>query len=75
VSLVLQDWTGRYGLSEAEADLLGRTALGESRRTIAEARDTSPETVKKQIAHLIGKTGDDSLHSAAERLLRDVARV
>jgi len=75
VSLVLQEWTTRYGLSEAEADLLGRTALGESRRTIAAARDTSPETIKKQIANLLGKTGDDSLHAAAERLLRDVARV
>jgi DNA-binding NarL/FixJ family response regulator len=75
ISLVLQAWRIRYGLSEAEADLLGRTALGESRRAIAAARDTSAETIKKQIAHLLGKTGDDSLHAAAERLLRDVAGV
>jgi DNA-binding NarL/FixJ family response regulator len=70
----LRAWATRYGLSEAEKDLLGRTALGESKSAIAGARATSKETIKTQVATLLGKTGDDSLLVAAARFLRDVAR-
>jgi DNA-binding NarL/FixJ family response regulator len=61
------------GLSVAEADVLLRAARGESRDEIAAARATSPWTIKNQIASLLRKTGDDSLHAAAERVLRDAA--
>jgi DNA-binding NarL/FixJ family response regulator len=75
ISPALRLWTLRYALSEAEADLLRRTALGESKSVIAAARATSRETIKTQVASLLGKTGDDSLHAAAERLLRDVSQL
>jgi DNA-binding NarL/FixJ family response regulator len=75
VAPALQEWAACYGLSRAEADLLGRTALGESKFAITAARETSRETIKTQVACLLRKTGDDSLHAAAERLLRDVARI
>jgi len=75
VASALQEWGARYRLSEAEKDLLGRTALGESKRAIAGARATSTETIKTQVATLLGKTGDDALLVAAARFLRDVARV
>lgn len=70
----LEEWVWRYGLSEAEANLLRRAALGESKGTIAARRDTSKETIRKQVASLLAKTGDDSLQGAANRVLRDVAR-
>jgi DNA-binding CsgD family transcriptional regulator len=61
------------GLTNAESDLLRRSALGESRSEIADARGTSEHTIKTQIARLLHKTGDGSLHEAVERLLREVA--
>lgn len=75
ISLAARQWAARYGLSEAQTDLLRRTAMGETKSQIAAARGTSRETVKTQVAALLGKTGDDSLHVAAERLLRAVARL
>jgi two-component system response regulator DevR len=71
----LRLWAARYGLSDAETDLLRRTALGESKGRIAEARGVSRETIKTQVATLLDKTGDESLQAAAGRLLRDVARL
>jgi DNA-binding NarL/FixJ family response regulator len=71
----LRQWAARYALSEAETDLLRRTALGESKSAIAAARGVSRETIKTQVATLLDKTGDSSLHAAAERLLRDVAKL
>jgi DNA-binding NarL/FixJ family response regulator len=65
-------WVASYDLSEAEADVLWRSALGASRSSIASARDTSELTIKKQVANLLRRTGDGSLHAAVERLLRDV---
>jgi DNA-binding NarL/FixJ family response regulator len=75
VSRALRQWTDRYGLSEAEADVLRRSALGESQSVIATARGVSRETIKTQVATLLGKTGDESLQTAAGRLLRDVAKL
>jgi DNA-binding NarL/FixJ family response regulator len=71
----LRQWAARCGLSEAETDLLRRTALGESKSAIAAARAVSPETIKTQIGTLLDKTGDASLQVAAGRLLRDVAKL
>ena len=70
----LKDWVARYRLSEAEADLLRRAALGEDNSTIATGRRTSQKTVKNQVKTLLAKTGDDSLLLTAARLLRDLAR-
>ncbi|HEX8789931.1 MAG TPA: response regulator [Polyangiaceae bacterium] len=66
-------WRQRYSLSEAEADVLRRASLGESRAEIAEARGCSLLTIKTQVTNLIQKTGDPSLHGAVSRLLRGVA--
>ena len=69
----VESWRKRYGLSEAEADVLGRSAAGEAREAIAETRNCSPLTVKTHVANLLGKTDDDSLFTAVGRLLRFVA--
>jgi DNA-binding NarL/FixJ family response regulator len=63
----------RYGLSEAESDILRRAADGESRYLIAAARGSSELTVKKQIVNLLARTMDDSLHEAVARVLRELA--
>jgi two-component system, NarL family, response regulator DevR len=75
LSLALQQWAARHGLSEAETNILRRTAAGESRSVIVAARATSRETIKTQVKSLLDKTGDDSLHAAAQRLLRDVGKL
>lgn len=66
-------WQRRYGLSDAERDVLLRAGLGASRDAIAAARGCSRLTVKKHGANLLQKTLDDSLHGAVERLLREAA--
>lgn len=65
-------WQERYGLSDAERDVLLRFALGESRDLIAELRDCSPLTVKKQCEHILLKTRAASMQDAVSRLLREV---
>jgi DNA-binding NarL/FixJ family response regulator len=71
--LAVETWRDRYTLSEAEVDVLRRSAAGETREAIAEARRCSPLTVKTHVANLLGKTGDESLFAAVGRLLRAVA--
>lgn len=66
-------WERRYGLSNAERDVLVRAALGENRDAIANARGCSSLTVKKHGANLLQKTYDDSMHGAVARLLREAA--
>jgi len=68
-------WGRTFHLSEAERDILLRSALGASRRAIADVRATSVLTVKKQVATMLQKTGEDSLHTAVAVLLREVAGV
>ena len=62
------------GLTETEADVLGRSALGESRQEIAHARGTSEQTIRTQIGRMLTKTGHGSLFSAVGAVLREVAR-
>jgi DNA-binding CsgD family transcriptional regulator len=40
---------------------------------MAEARRSSPLTIKAHVARLLQKTGDDSLFGAVARLLRGMA--
>lgn len=65
-------WTLDYGLTNAEAAILELAAEGPSRARIAEVRDVSSTTLKKQVQILLAKTGDTSLENAANRLLRAV---
>jgi DNA-binding NarL/FixJ family response regulator len=66
-------WTIVYGLTDAEADVLRRCALGESRELIAAARGSSALTLQKHVSNLLRRTRDESLQAAAARLLRDAA--
>jgi DNA-binding NarL/FixJ family response regulator len=66
-------WRARYGLSEAECDVLVRLALGETREEIATSRGSSALTVKKQCERISKKTGGLRFYVAAARLVREVA--
>lgn len=66
-------WAARYGLSEAEGDVLVRAAAGQSRQNIAGARGSSELTVKKHVGNILRLTGDESLQAAVTRLLRELA--
>jgi DNA-binding NarL/FixJ family response regulator len=69
----LAGWIADFGLSEAEADVLRRAALGAGTSAIASGRKTSELTVRKHIVNLLRRTGDRSFHAAVERLLRELA--
>jgi DNA-binding NarL/FixJ family response regulator len=71
--LVAGTWNSRHGLSNAEHDILVRAACGASREDIAAARDSSALTVKKHVANLLQKTGDETLLAAVARLLREAS--
>lgn len=71
----IRDWVSRHALSDAQADVLRRAALGENKDGIASARCCSAHTVQKHVADLLHRTGDRSLQAAVSRLLRDVARL
>jgi DNA-binding NarL/FixJ family response regulator len=72
VERVVQVWTARYKLSEAEADVLQQFALGHNRDHIVETRESHPSTIQRHISNLLRRTGDSSLSSAAARLLREL---
>jgi DNA-binding NarL/FixJ family response regulator len=61
-------------LTEAVADVVIRSALGEPREAIAEARGTTIKTVENQQATAAEQTGKPSFHILIQDLLRDVAR-
>jgi len=67
----VSQWTKRYGLTEAETELLALAMRGNAREEIAVERGTSPSTTKNQIRSLLSKTGDRSLALAVSRLLRE----
>jgi DNA-binding NarL/FixJ family response regulator len=73
VRILAREWQRRHRLTEAQQDILRRAALGEDRHTIAACRGSSPLTIKRQVADMLPKTGDESLHAAVERLLREAA--
>jgi DNA-binding NarL/FixJ family response regulator len=73
LAVVVDVWTTRYALSEAQSDILLRAARGARREAIARARGTTDLTVKTQIRSLLVKTGDDDLQGAVERVLRESA--
>jgi DNA-binding NarL/FixJ family response regulator len=68
---VIGVWRGQYGLSRAEASILTMAAEGYNREAIALKRQCTRLTLKAQIHNIVQKTGDDSLHSAVERALRE----
>jgi DNA-binding NarL/FixJ family response regulator len=67
---VIVEWEHAYDLTPAECAVLELAASGVSRGGIAPARGVAPSTVKKQVQHLLNKTGDTNLESAAARVLR-----
>lgn len=68
---LVEAWTTECGLSAAETNILRMRAEGYGREAIASSRHSTALTLKKQIATLLKKTGDDSLQTAVERLLRE----
>ena len=56
--------SGALNLSLAEKDVLRLLFRGKSNKAIAEARNRSPETIKRQIAAIFKKLGVDSRMSA-----------
>ncbi|HEY3820641.1 MAG TPA: response regulator transcription factor [Polyangiaceae bacterium] len=74
VDRVVSARAAAVGLSETEADVLRRSALGESRQEIARARGTSEQTIRTQIGRMLAKTGDGSLLASIGNVLREVAR-
>jgi len=72
VARVAKRWAFEYGLTKAETSVLELAAEGPSRARLAVLRDVSPTTLKKQIQVLLAKTGDPSLDTAVNRLLRMV---
>lgn len=67
---VIGDWVVRYELTPAEEEVLTFAVNGVSRVEIAKRRDVTTATLKKQVQSLLAKTGDPSLESAANRVLR-----
>jgi DNA-binding NarL/FixJ family response regulator len=61
-------------LSKTLSDIVKRSALGETRGAIAEARGTSVKTVENQAAKAAELTGEGSFHTLIENVLREVAR-
>lgn len=70
---VTAEYQKRYGLSPAETDVLERSAAGLTREQVAALRSCSPLTLKTHVAHLLGKTGDQTLSEVVARLLRQLA--
>jgi DNA-binding CsgD family transcriptional regulator len=55
--------------------VLRRAVLGDARELIAEGRRCSVATVKKHIANILQKTGEESFHVIVERVLRELAGI
>ena len=72
---VIDAWVTRHGLTRAEGEVMRMSLLGDSKRAVAERRGSSEQTVKKQLANALRKTGDASLLAAAQRLLREALRI
>jgi DNA-binding NarL/FixJ family response regulator len=72
VAALVRRWAQEHRLTGAEAAILELAAEGHSRVRLAELRNVSPSTLKKQIQIALAKTGDASLESAVNRLLRAV---
>lgn len=70
---ILAAWAARYGLTDAETDVLRRGAVGESRESIGRERRSSHQTINKHVANLLRRTGDASLQVAIARILREIA--
>lgn len=64
-----------FGLTPAEAELAARLADGESIEAIAQARDTSLNTVRAQLKSLMSKTGTRRQSELIVLMTRSVARM
>lgn len=63
-------WADEYGLTPAQSEILAMTAKGEHRPDIASKRDVTMNTLKRQVSAMLEKTGDSSLETLSNRLLR-----
>jgi len=67
---ILASWVVRYGLTPAEEQILALAIDGVPRLEIAARRSVAISTLKKQVQSLLARTGDATLESAANRVLR-----
>lgn len=72
IDVVIAAWVGRFGITPAEAAILGiASAYGSTREEIALARSVNPDSVKKQVHMICRKSGARSLVAAAGAVLRE----
>lgn len=70
IALRVEAWIVLYHLTPREAEVLSRAALhGETPAQIAASLGVAAGTIATHRQHLLGKTGDDTLASAAHRLV------
>lgn len=70
---LLSEWTGRYGLSAAEAMTLRLAVNGLQRDEIAARRGVGAGTVKSQVHGLLSKLGLPSMADAKAAFFRELA--
>ncbi len=71
IDSVVDAWRAKYGLSQAQDDVLRLAAHGTARAELASERAVLPSTIKKQVNGILKRTGDTSLDAALTRLLRE----
>lgn len=67
----LDAWAARYRLTPTERLILEQSVRGASHEEIRAALGCTNATLERHISNLLGKTGDDSLLKASNRLLRE----
>jgi len=67
----LEAWRTQYSLTTAERDVVERAAWGAAPDVIAWERGACILTVRKQIASILVKTGEESFSLLVHRLLRE----
>jgi DNA-binding response OmpR family regulator len=70
---VIQDWELRCHFSAADVDVLRKTVAGETCAWIADSRGTTISTIKSQWRHIREKTGEPTMVSVVNRLLREAS--
>ena len=70
ITRTIENWRGRYDLTEAEGDILELAAIYGCRlTTLAQERDVGIQTVKGQGHEIVMKTGVDRLGEAVRMVL------
>lgn len=71
INVALDRWRRAHGLTEVETELLALGARGVPREEFEIIRNVRSDTIKKQVQHLLLKTGDTTFEAAVNSLLRE----